>query len=65
MKVLHLLCCHQFIENRNRNHFLKKLVKYLELSEFIPIFAPSEHLFWLSGQNPEGTIYCLRSKTSR
>ena len=31
----------------------KKLPNYLELTENLPIFAPSEHLFWLSGQNPE------------
>ena len=25
----------------------------MEVSEKVPIFALSEHLFWLSGQNPE------------
>lgn len=25
----------------------------MEVSEKLPIFAPSEHPFWLSGQNPE------------
>ena len=28
---------------------IKKVPKYLELIENVLIFAPSEHLFWLSG----------------
>ena len=28
---------------------IKKVPKYLELSIILRIFAPSEHLFWLSG----------------
>ena len=52
----------------DESYITKKLPESLEISKIVPIFATSEHMFWLSGQNPEVAGHLKfhdRSKTSR
>ena len=52
----------------DERYITKKLPESLEISKIVPIFATSEHMFWLSGQNPEVAGHLKfhdRSKTSR